>query len=100
MFTPIVRANKNRRVRIISRAKDVALENGWIFTGLIEPNPYTAEFCSDDDEPFYGWAIASVDNGDFEEEIDFVFGSGQQVFSDARYVITDEDYYDVIGAGI
>jgi hypothetical protein len=101
MFEAIKRANKNRKSRIRSKALEIAEENDWTFTGLIEPNPYTAEFVSpeDSEEPFYGWAIASVNNGDLEEEIDFAFGSGQMIFN-GDYVLTDEDYYETIGAGI
>lgn len=81
-----------------NRAEEVAEENSWTFTGEIEANnpaAYTAEFTSDDsDEPFYGWAIVSD-----EEDVDFVFGSDQMIFS-GDYITTEEDYYETIGAGI
>jgi hypothetical protein len=108
MFKPIKRANKGRKFRMACAAEDKAIEAGYAFTGLLEANggwaAYSAEFTSDDqpDEPFYGYAIASIDNGEYEEEIDFAFGSGQQIFGQyaETYILTDEDYYDIIGAGI
>lgn len=105
MFKPIKRASKGRKFSMKSKAEDIATENGWIFTGEIEPNKgsaYTAEFITaDDPEPFYGWAIASTDNGDYVEEIDYIFGAGQLVyFNDNFFEITEEDYYETIGAGI
>ncbi len=75
VFKPIVRANKSKKFWMTNKAKKIAEENSWTFTGSIEPNrwaAYAAEFTSEDsDEPFYGWAVIND-----EEDFDFVFGSG------------------------
>ncbi len=102
MFRPIIKASRSRKFWMRAKAEEVAEENGWEFTGSLEansPSAYAAEFVSaDSDDPFYGWAIIKEDGYD-TEDFDFAFGSGQMVFN-GDYVITDEDYFDIIGAGI
>jgi hypothetical protein len=92
-FKPIVRASKEKRSDMAHVARQIASESGHKFTGLTA-NPYSAEFQAEDGSFYDGWAIENEDG-----EIDFAFGSGQMVFH-GDYVITEEDYYDKIGAGV
>lgn len=93
----IIRATATQRRTMTWDAMAYAEAHGLAFSGLFpgdKVSTYCAAFTDSDGEWFNGWFLKNNDG-----DIDIAFGSGQMVFN-GDIVLTDEDYYETLGAGL